>query len=67
VSSETYDMSAAGGLIEELKSLASTSFISFECVHISRGCNTAAHALAALGVGSTEGEVHVSCDISRIV
>ena len=47
VSSESHDMSVAGGLVEEFKFIASTSFISFECVHIPRSCN-----MAALSSGS---------------
>ena len=55
VMSEMQDLSSAEGLVEELKFFTSTNFISFECVHIPRSCNRAAHVLAALGVGSTEG------------
>jgi hypothetical protein len=65
--SEQQDMSASGSLIEELKSFTSANFISFECVYVSRVCNKAAHVLAALGVGSTEGMEHISCDIPNSV
>jgi hypothetical protein len=61
--SEKYTLSVVGGLVEELKSLSVTNFISFECVHVSRCCNKAAHVLAALGVGDAEGEEHVSCNV----
>jgi len=47
--------------MEELKSFMSANFTSYDCIHISRECNKAAHVLAALGVGSTEGLEHISC------
>ena len=42
-------------LIEELTSFMSLNFISYDCIHVPRDCNNAAHALAAFGVGSTKG------------
>jgi ribonuclease HI len=56
INSDAYDMSVAGHLVEENKSLASLNLISFECVHVSRDCNRAAHELAALGILCNEGE-----------
>lgn len=41
VNSEVYDASAVSHLIEEIKSLLSLNFISFECVFGSRSCNEA--------------------------
>jgi ribonuclease HI len=61
--SEKYSLAMVRGLVEELKWLTATNFISFDCVHVSRTCNKAAHMLAALGVGGAEGEDHVSCNI----
>jgi len=49
--------------MEELKSLTSANFIRCECVHVPSECNKTAHVLAALGVGSTEGIEHISCDV----
>ena len=43
LSTEEIDLSATGGLVEELKFIVSTSFVSFECVHVPRTCNKAAH------------------------
>ena len=60
LSTEEIDLSVAGGIIEKLKFIASTSFVSFECINVLRNCNKAAHVLAAVGVGSTEGEEHSS-------
>ena len=62
LSSEETDLFITGGIIEELKFIISTSFSSFECVYILRICNKAAHVLAAVGVSSTEGEEHLSCN-----
>ena len=53
LSSDDTDLSVAGGIIEELRFIISTSFSSFECVYIPRNCNKAAHVLAAVGVSST--------------
>ena len=50
------------GFISSNPSPQSKKIISFECVHVSRNCNKAAHVLAALGVGGVEGEEHVSCN-----
>jgi hypothetical protein len=63
LTSELQDLSAAGTLVDELKFVTLTSFLSFECVQIPRTCNKAAHVLAALGVGSTEGAEHMSCAV----
>jgi hypothetical protein len=60
VNSEVYDASAVSHLIEEIKSLLSLNFISFECVFGSRSCNEAAHVLAKLGHMCTEGEEIIS-------
>jgi len=57
VNSEVHDASAVGHLMEEIKSLLSLNFISFECVFGSRSCNEAAHVLAKLGHMCTEGEI----------
>jgi hypothetical protein len=43
------DESIFGHLIEELKFRATLNFANFECVHVSRVCNVAAHELASLG------------------
>ena len=52
LSTEENDLSLAGGIVEELKFIVSTSFVSFECIHVPRNG----------GVGSTEGEEHLSCN-----
>ena len=49
LNSATYDDSVVGHLVEEIKSLLSSNVISFECVHVGRSCNEAAHELAKLG------------------
>ena len=54
--SSTYDDLVLGHLIEETKFQASSNFESFECVHVSRFCNEAAHELAYLGYLCTGGE-----------
>jgi ribonuclease HI len=56
IKSADFDLSAVGHLIDEIKSLLCSNFISFECVHISRDCNRAAHKLAALGHLCNDGE-----------
>lgn len=56
----TPDLSVTDGLIEELKFLVSTSFLSFVCKHVPRSCNNRALELAALGVGCCEGSGHWS-------
>jgi len=61
------DLSVVGLLIEELKSLSSLNFTSCDCFHIPRDCNKAAHALAAFGVGSTEGSEHFECEVPESV
>jgi hypothetical protein len=44
-----------GGLVEELRLLASTSFINFRVSSVSRDCNRVAHELAAVGCNCDEG------------
>ena len=56
INSDVYDMSVVGHLVDEIKSLVFSNFISFECVHVGRDCNRAAHELAALGHLCNEGE-----------
>jgi len=56
------DAATEFGFISSNPSPQSKKIISFECVHVSRNCNKAAHVLAALGVGGVEGEEHVSCN-----
>jgi len=67
MNSTAYDDSVVGHLVEEIKFLSRSNFISFECVHVPRNCNKAAQVLAAVGVGSTEGEEHLSCNTSDCV
>ena len=55
ICSEAYADSVMGHLIEEIKSLASANFSSFECVFTGRVCNDAAHELAKLGKMCIEG------------
>ena len=62
LSTEENDLSLAGSIVEELKFIVSTSFVSFECILVPRNRNRAAHVLAAVGVGSSEGEEHLSCN-----
>jgi len=57
INSDVYDMSVVGHLVDEIKSLVFSNFISFECVHVGRDCNRAAHELTALGHLCNEGEV----------
>ena len=52
---DDYHLLSVGNLIDEIKSLACSSFISFELVHVSRECNRAAHELAVLGYLCNEG------------
>ena len=52
-----------GVLIAEIKSLVSSSFISFECSFKSRDCNKAAHELAVLGYLCNPGEEQVTSSI----
>jgi hypothetical protein len=68
IASEEHDRSVVGGHVEELKVVTQQTLLVLS-VFILRFCNKAAHVLAALGVGSTEGEEHMSiCHaISRIV
>ena len=60
INSDVYDMSVVGHLVDEIKSLVFSNFISFECVHVGRDCNRAAHELAVLGHLCTEGQEIVS-------
>jgi hypothetical protein len=41
IKSGDYDLSAVGHLIDEIKSLLCSNFISFECFHVGRECNRA--------------------------
>ena len=61
LTTDDFAKSMSGGLIDELKSLVSSNFKNFECVSRSRVCNRAAHGLATFGVGSVEGEEHITC------
>lgn len=49
LNSTAYDDSVVGHLVEEIKFLSSSNFISFECDHVGRLCNDAAHVLAKMG------------------
>lgn len=49
ITTSDYAAAAVGVLITEIKSLASSAFISFECSSKSRVCNRVAHELATLG------------------
>jgi ribonuclease HI len=49
MNSRAYDLSLAGNLIKELRSLAESNFMSFKFVHVQRSCNKVADALAARG------------------
>ena len=62
-----FDDSAMGGLIEGVKSLASSSFISFECVFKIRECNDAVNELARLGSECTQGEEQITSSIPESV
>ena len=55
IKSSSYDDSAVGHLIDEVKSLLALNFNHFECEFIGRVCNQAAHELAALGNVCNEG------------
>ena len=48
-----------GHLLEEIKSLIDSNFLSFECVFKGRECNQAAHDLAVLGFLCTEVEEQI--------
>jgi hypothetical protein len=61
--SNQLDLSVTGSLMEELKSFMFANFIRCDCVYVPRECNKASHVLAALGVGSTEGIDHISCNV----
>lgn len=52
----SHRLAATGGLISELQSLLSTSFISVSISYASRNCNRVAHALAALGCKCPQGD-----------
>jgi hypothetical protein len=56
IKSNSYDGSAVGHLIDEIKSLLTSNFLCFECAFIGRKCNRAVHELAALGYLCNEGE-----------
>jgi len=62
-----YEETAVGVLIAEIKSLVSSSFISFECSFKSRDCNKAAHELAVLGYLCNPGEEQVMSSIPESV
>ena len=60
MNSTAYDDSVVGHLVEEIKFLSRSNFISFECVHVGRTCNEAAHVLAKMGYLCPEGEEIIS-------
>jgi len=43
IKSSSYDASVVGHLVDEIKFLLASNFLSFECVFIGRECNRAAH------------------------
>jgi hypothetical protein len=55
---DMYSLSHAGGLVDELKSLTSLNFLSFDCVFKATTCNRAAHELARLGVSCVKESPH---------
>jgi len=62
-----YDLSAEGHFIDEIKSLLCSNFIFFECVHVGRECNRAAHELAALDHLCNEGKELITNSIPDVV
>jgi hypothetical protein len=46
ITTDDFDNAVVGLLIAEIKTLASSCFISFECLFKGRDCNQAAHELA---------------------
>jgi len=54
-------------LVDEIKSLVFSNFISFECIHVGRDCNRAAHERAALGHLCNEGEEVITNSIPDAV
>ena len=63
LSSNAFDDSAVGVLVAEIKSLASSNFISFKCVFRVRECNRAANELAKLGYDCVQGEEQITTSI----
>ena len=54
-------------LTDEIKSLTCSNFTSFECFHISKECNRAAHELAALGYLCNELEEFITNSVPDAV
>ena len=67
IKSNSYEGSAVGHLIDEVKSLLGSNFLGFECVFVGRDCNRAAHELAALGYLCTEGKELVTNSMPKSV
>jgi hypothetical protein len=57
IKSSSYDASVVGHLVDEIKFLLASNFLSFECVFIGRECNRAAHELAVLGYVCNQGRI----------
>ena len=66
LSSNAFDDSAVGVLVAEIKSLASSNFISFKCVFRVRECNRAANELAKLGYDCVQGEEQITSSIREV-
>lgn len=53
---DNYAETLVSNLVEELKSLSASNFLSFECVFKGGDCNKSAHELVMLGLCCAEGE-----------
>ena len=67
MNSTAYDDSVVGHMVEEIKFLSRSNFISFECDHVGRLCNKAAHELAKMGYSCPEGEEIISDSIPECI
>jgi hypothetical protein len=60
IKTRSYDGTAVGSLIDEIRTLLRLNFLSYEVVFVSRDCNRTVHELAVLGHFCDEGEELVS-------
>jgi hypothetical protein len=67
ITSESFDDTAVGVLIAEIKALAADCFINFECVFKVQECNRATHELAKLGHLCIHGEEQVTSSIPEVI
>jgi hypothetical protein len=63
LAAEAFCAKPEGGLVQELKSLASVNFSFFVCLFKRMECNSVAHALSELGYACSEGEELISSSI----